>query len=80
MYLFTLIPQVYQKSFTVRVFCFSFCLGAFSVPCLMSGVSCPVSDVRCPMSNSPVSDPMSGDLSHRAGGVLCNPVVFILRN
>ena len=42
MYLFTLIPQVYQKSFTFRVFCFSFCLCAFSVPC----VRCLVSHVR----------------------------------
>ena len=72
MYLFTLIPQVYQKSFTIRVFCLSFCLCAFSVPCVrclvshvrslrcpMFGVLCPMSDVWCPMSNSPVSDPVS---------------------
>ena len=116
MYLFTLIPQVYEKFFTIRVFCFSFCLCAFSVPCarclvshvrllckcfgaksfsaklfgamLVSHVWCPMSDVQCPMFSirCPVSDvqlasvrsgvrcPMSGNLSHRAGGgVLCNP-------
>ena len=61
MYLFTLIPQVYQKSFTVRVFCFNFCLCAFSVPC-----------VRCPMSNSPVSDVRRLESQNR-GGVFCNP-------
>ena len=77
MYLFTLIPQAYQKSFTVRVFCFSFCLCAFSVPCVY--VQWPMSGVRCPMSNSSVSDPVSGNLSHRAGRVLCNPAVKSLR-
>jgi hypothetical protein len=56
--LFTLIPQVYQKSFTIRVFCFSFCLCAFLVPC----VRCLVSHVRS------LRCPMSGDLSYRAGG------------